>query len=282
MFKTFVLILLFSLSLLAQALNYGYGTKHAFLLQKDVIQVKSSFNFMNDSLDIFSFNDGAIRDLQSYNFEFRYGLNSKNSLFMQYDTSKNTIYEKDLKIQKIDLFDRYNIVNNDYAVFHALSLDFGVKLLSADYLNARESLSLDTQSQDFYTRALVTKKLSYGSLADFYIGYEVAYVEGSLNSQAIDAHYDTMTFGAIYTIEKNDFIYELSYEHQIFLNSGGIEPIDNDIFDISLSYAVSPDFLVVVASHSSLKQSIYPFPSLNDEEKEKSSHYMSVGFVYSL
>ena len=89
---------------------------------------------MNDTLDIFNIKEkelgnldrfGTIGDMDGYDFELRYGLSSKDSIFINYQLWNINYGDSILKNKRIELLNRYNLFYNKNSFFNSLSIDFG-------------------------------------------------------------------------------------------------------------------------------------------------------------
>lgn len=125
---------LFLTALHAEEFNYGVFNKHAFTMPEGNFAIKSSYLKVNDTLDVFNIKEselgslsrfGSIGDMDGYTLELRYGLTDDDSIFFDYQRWNIDYAGSTLANNKIELFNRYNIVHDDYAIFNGLAIDVG-------------------------------------------------------------------------------------------------------------------------------------------------------------
>lgn len=135
MIKSLVYIFVFTVTLFSQNINYGVLNKHAFVLPKDKVEIKSAYLKVNDTIDVLNIKEkelgslsslgSSIGDMNGYDFEVRYGITSKDSLFVNYKRYNVEYSDTTLKNDKINIFNRHNLSSNNYSFINSLYVDVG-------------------------------------------------------------------------------------------------------------------------------------------------------------
>jgi len=124
-------MLLFTSSLFSAGLDYAVSNKHSFVLPKNALEIKASYLKVNDTIDIFNLKEkqfkslGSIGNMDGYSLEFRYGLSSKDSIFVSAQRWNVDYGDSILKNNKYNLFNRYLLIHNPDAFLNNFSVDIG-------------------------------------------------------------------------------------------------------------------------------------------------------------
>jgi hypothetical protein len=144
---------LFIASINAQELNYALLNKHSFLLPENSSSIKASYLKINDTIDVFNIKDselgslarfGSIGDMSGVDLEYRYGLNSKSSLFFNYQRWGVDYLDSTLNNNRLEFFYRRNLVSSEYTALNSLSLDFGYVTNFASRLDVKSDRMLNS------------------------------------------------------------------------------------------------------------------------------------------
>jgi hypothetical protein len=186
-----------------------------------------------------------------------------------------------LKNKKIDIFNRYNIVTNRYGVLNSLSIDVGYTKDSAD-----TTLYSNLNSNSYYSRILIAKKISSNALLDLYLGYKKIDIKGNLSLTSLDRDEDNINMGFVYTLQSSEYIYEFNYEYNRLFRESSVSHIDyNHIIDASISKVVNSNLLLYVGWRVMSQQFNtdipYLYNSSTKDEFDKKYGFAKVGIVYS-
>ena len=141
---------------MAENLNYAALNKHAFVLPKGKLEVKSAYLMVNDTIDVLNIKEqelgnlskfGSIGDMDGLDLELRYGLTQKDSVFVNYQQWNVDYAGSTLKNSKIDLLNRYNLIDKKHGLFNALSFDIGFIKDSSNPLNIQNDSFLNSLIQ---------------------------------------------------------------------------------------------------------------------------------------
>ena len=285
MLKIIYLISLCFSFLLSQNLNYAVSDRHAFTLPKGKLQIESSYLKVNDTIDILNIRDSQgdtpLGDMDGYDIALRYGLRDDDSIFISYNWWRLEYSGTLLKNKKIDIFNRYNIVTNRYGVLNSLSIDVGYTKDSAD-----TTLYSNLNSNSYYSRILIAKKISSNALLDLYLGYKKIDIKGNLSLTSLDRDEDNINMGFVYTLQSSEYIYEFNYEYNRLFRESSVSHIDyNHIIDASISKVVNSNLLLYVGWRVMSQQFNtdipYLYNSSTKDEFDKKYGFAKVGIVYS-
>ena len=144
MIKYIIFFISFTIFSFAQSINYGVLNNQAFTMKKG-ISFKASYLRVNDDLDFLNMRESelgslskygtSIGDMSGYELEARVGIFDKDSLFLNFQEWNIDYGGSKLSNQKIEFFNRFNIVSNPYSVINSLSFDLGFIYNSADRVN---------------------------------------------------------------------------------------------------------------------------------------------------
>ncbi|MEA3316021.1 MAG: hypothetical protein U9Q30_09215 [Campylobacterota bacterium] len=200
-------------------LNYAVLDKHSSVLPENKIQIRTSYLKVNDTIDFLdikeselgSYGDSfdTIGDMDGYDFNLRYGLSSKNSIFINYQRWNVDYGDSTLNNNKIDIYNRFNIyktisfdigyiqdkanpitIKNDKmlnSMINKIKPNSGIKIDNGSIIEDDGTITTindsngnqlspyisieDLQSSSYYTRLLFGYNISRSSFLDFYLGY---------------------------------------------------------------------------------------------------------------
>jgi len=136
----------------ASGLNYAVSNKHSFVLPKNTLEIKASY--LTNAIDVLNLKEkeykslGSIGDMDGYSFELRYGISTRDSIFVSTQRWNVNYGDSTLKNKKYDIFNRYLLIHRPYSFINNVSVDVGV---------AQDSSSDIEVSSDKYLNALVKK-----------------------------------------------------------------------------------------------------------------------------
>lgn len=200
-------------------LNYAVLDKHASVLPNSKVQIRTSYLKVNDTIDFLNIKDSelgsygdsfdTIGDMDGYDFNLRYGLSSKDSIFLNYQKWNIDYGDSTLNNNKIDIYNRFNIyktisfdigykqdkanpinIKNDKilnSMINKIKPNSGIKIDNGSIIGDDGSISTindangnqlspyisieDLESNSYYTRLLFGYNISKISFLDFYLGY---------------------------------------------------------------------------------------------------------------
>ncbi|RUM64723.1 MAG: hypothetical protein DSZ05_07010 [Sulfurospirillum sp.] len=128
----------------------------SFMLDKEDMSVKVSYNRVNDTIDIFDLkqkelgstaNFGTIGDSSGLDISLAYGVDEFYALFYNYEHLTLNYIDSQLKNNKNDLFLKVLVYRNPTAFFETLTADVGYVRNSADDLDIKDSAQLNKMIQ---------------------------------------------------------------------------------------------------------------------------------------
>ena len=147
-------IFLFTISLFSQLLAYTVLNKHSYPLPNGEFQIKSAYLKVNDTIDIFNMKEqelgssksslGSMGDMTGYDFEVRYGITQNDSIFINYQKWSIAYGESMLENNKLDLFNRFNIYEDDSSFFSSFSIDIGYEGNRASPIDIKDDVFLNS------------------------------------------------------------------------------------------------------------------------------------------
>jgi hypothetical protein len=259
-FSSFILII--SLTASAKSLNYGVLNDHSFLIEKGVVNLEGSYLRVNDDLDIFNMRDSelgslakygdSIGNLGGYQFEFSLGTTENSNLFFNFEEWNIDYGGSNLKNSKFEIFGRYNLLQNKYAIINSLSLDLGGVFNSAKRVDLSNIGMMNSMIAKIYPNGDYSISDSGAILKD---GSETTFYDLSGNLQKPVVSIDDLSSSEIYL-------------KMLFGKIVG----DKTILDLFISYSYINIGTEVEVSPSELISKI-SIPDLNRDE-----HVISAGF----
>jgi len=348
-------IFIFCNFLFAQNINYAVSDKHSFTLPKGKLEIKSAYLKMNDTIDVLNIKKSVVGssstlsssgDMDGYDLELRYGLNSKDTWLLNYQTWNVQYSGSVLKNKRVEAINRYNLYNNDYSFFNSLSFDVGYRRDSSDPLDIKNddtinslikkikptsTISVDNgtihsgdstfslydktgnimptyisienmSSRSYMLRLFLAKKISPYAIFDFYVAIKDIKITtsvgiypkssltdsllGDFKMPILDRDERNLDIGFVYTIEKNDYIYELNYQYTKIFRDADVSYVDyNNIIDASIAKKISKSLLIYVGARLMLEQFNTDIPYLYNKYTktsfDKKYGFAKIGIVYS-
>jgi hypothetical protein len=124
--------LLWLSSLLYSAgINYAVSNKHSFVLPKNTLEIKADYQKVNDTIDVLNLKEdqfkslGSIGNMDGYSLELRYGLSSKDSIFISAQRWNIDYGDSILKNDRYNIFNRYLLLHKPYGFLNNISFDIG-------------------------------------------------------------------------------------------------------------------------------------------------------------
>jgi len=118
----------------SQSINYAVLNNQAFVMNS-VIALKASYLRVNDDLDFLNMRESelgtlskygsTIGDMSGYEAEIGFGLSDKDSIFLNFQEWNIDYGGSKLSNKKIELFNRFNLVSNQFSYINSLSFDIG-------------------------------------------------------------------------------------------------------------------------------------------------------------
>ena len=271
----------------------------SYVLPFQKASIKASYNILNKNFDIFSIRDesvgsalrhGSIGDLTGLDFTLGYGLSEYISLFYDFEYQNFDYASESLKNQKHNFFTKLGIYHNPSSFIDTFSTDLGFIHNGADDLKISNSnLGIsnmgDLSDNSFYIRVLAGSKIK-ASILDFYLGLKYTNINTKLDLLSHNRDETSINMGFQYTIELGDYLIEGGYEY-IRLFNRSVQNIENsnNIFNLTLSYALSRKILIFIGSKYYTNQYNGIIPYLYNEKTknvfESKFGYANIGFVYN-
>ena len=283
---------------------------------------------------------GAIGDMDGFELGARYGLTKKDSIFVNYQQWNVDYAGSVLKNSRFEFFNRYNLLNTPYSFFQALSFDVGYINNSADNLDVKNEAMLnsmlkkikpnsgfsfkngsivadgttitlqespffsieDMQSDSYYVRLLLGRKMSSHSVFDIYATYEysdiktkldfspkdnifINQIAGNFNLPVLDRDEKKMHLGFNYTLENSNIIYDFNYEFSKIYRDDSLSVEDtNHVFDVSVSRILNKNWIIFVGGKLMLNQFNTDLPYLYNKytqtQFDKKYGFAKIGLIY--
>ena len=135
-------------------MNYGVLNKHSFVLPEGKVQIKSGYLKVNDDIDVLNIKEkelgsnlsrfGGIGDMSGFDFEVRYGITSRDTIFVNYQRWDVEHSDTTLRNDKIELFNRYNLLSYEHGIINSLSFDLGYSRDSSSPLSIKNESLLNS------------------------------------------------------------------------------------------------------------------------------------------
>jgi len=272
--KKIVLPILIAVTSYGSNLNYAVLDKHSLVLPENKIQVRASYLKVNDTIDFLDIKEselgdnyadsfGSIGDMDGYDFNLRYGLSSKDSIFLNYQRWNVDYGDSTLNNNKIDIYNRFNI-------YKTISFDIGFTQDKANPITIKSDIMLNSMINKIKPNSGI--KIENGSIiqSDGSIttlienGKEVApYI--SIEDLESNSYYTRLLFG--YSIAKNSFLdFYLGYKFNDIKTDISIYPKNNEDFNKEISDLNIPNLnrtetvgTLGISYTFQLKKSIYEF-----------------------
>ncbi len=151
----FLSILIFNISnISASEVSGTINNISSFTLPPKQLSIKSSYNKINDTIDIFDIKEselgsdaskyGSLGDSTGFDLSLGYGINNYISIYYDYENLDMKYIGSSLNNNKNDIFLRLNISNHPSNFFNSVSLDVGYSRNSADDLNIKNVSTLNS------------------------------------------------------------------------------------------------------------------------------------------
>jgi len=286
------------LLLLSTLVNVGYADiaattqdVRAFVLPKDTMSIKGSYNRVNDSIDFLNLHEepnpstpySALGDSAGIDFSLAYGAHRHVSLYYNFEALNLHYAGSKLENRKQELYTRVNFYESPHYIFDAFSMDLGYIHNSADDFNAELT---DLSDNAYYLRLLLGNQFGT-SLLNFYTGFKYASINTDLNGRDLSRNEKSLMLGLSHTIEFSHYILDTKYEYTRLFDRHDITGDDNSnhVFDIHLARAFSDNLLLYVGLKIMLNQFNGVIPYLYNEQTQssfdKKYNYINAGFVYN-
>jgi hypothetical protein len=168
--RKFTLLLLLFASLQAgesKMMNYGVLDNHSFIPPKGWFNLQISNLQTNETVDIFNIRASETKDLGNLGatignmdgFETRIGTGifQNDALFFKYSYQNIEYAGSELKNSRIEFWNRYQLHNNNYSFFSAVSFDIGYLRNSAEDITISNHQLIDSLIKKVYPNSGVTK-----------------------------------------------------------------------------------------------------------------------------
>ncbi len=296
-----VIIVLFLSVSFVKALDVQATSQNirSYLLPYQKASIKASYNVVSENFDIFNIRDdsvgsasrhGSIGDLNSLDITFGYGFSEYISLFYNFEYQDLDYASESLKNKKHDFFTKLGIYHNPSSFIDTFSTDLGFIHNSANDLkisnsNLGVSNMDDLSDNSLYMRVLAGSKIK-ASILNFYLGLKYTNISTKLDLLSYNRNETSLNLGFQYTLELGSFLFEGGYEY-IRLFNRSVQNIEssNNVFNLTLSYALSRKTLVFIGSKYYTNQYNGIIPYLYNEKTknvfESKFGYANIGFVYS-
>lgn len=295
------LLILFLFASFVKALDVQATSQNirSYVLPFQKASIKASYNMVNKNFDIFNIRDdnigsasrhGSIGDLTGLDFTLGYGLSEYISLFYNFEYQNFDYASENLKNQKHNFFTKLGIYHNPSSFIDTFSTDLGFIHNGANDLKISNSnLGIsnmdDLSDNSFYIRVLAGSKIK-ASILDFYLGLKYTNINTKLDLLSHNRDETSINMGFQYTIELGSYLVEGGYEY-IRLFNRNVQNIENsnNIFNLTLSYALSRQILIFIGSKYYTNQYNGIIPYLYNEKTknvfESKFGYANIGFVYN-
>ncbi len=299
MIKTLLILFLFASFVKALDVQATSQNIRSYVLPFQKANISASYNVVSKNFDIFNIRDdnvgsasrhGSIGDLNGLNFTLGYGFSEYISLFYNFEYQNLDYASESLKNKKQHFFTKLGIYHNPSSFIDTFSTDLGFIHNGANDLkisgsNLEISNMNDLSDNSFYIRVLAGSKIR-ASILDFYLGLKYTNINTKLDLLSLNRNETSLNLGFQYTVELGNYLIEGGYEY-IRLFNRSVQNIEssNNVFNLTLSYALSRQILIFIGSKYYTNQYNGIIPYLYNEKTKNvfdtKFGYANIGFVYS-